>query len=1026
MPHSPVPVSDPARAGAEPRRAAGPGGEDAATSRRSWHRRASRPVTGWILALILVVLIHPWIPQSRWLLVHMVTLGLVTTSILVWGQHFTEALLKTRLAEESRPAQVRRIRLLTAGIVVTSAGMVLSQPWIALAGAALVSAAVLWYAVALGAQIRATLAPRFGVVVRAYQGAACLLPLGALLGTILAFSPGEPWQGRLLLAHQLLNVLGFVGITVTATLLTLWPTVLRTRLDPALLQRARGALLGMGVGVLGAVAFALAGSVVGGVAFLLAYTVSFAVLAAGLVAAAVRSARGPHRTPLPLFPILSIASGLLWFGGTLLALAAMWWGSADAQMATSLVAADAQRLTVPLVAGFLLQVLLGAMSHLLPVTMGGGPRATSAALREMSRLALLRVIVYNLALALLVLAETSSAMGGALLAALTVGTAEIAAFGSLTRVLVSSLAFAVLLSFVVLMLRGVRANLRERRREAPAPAESRPDDQRGDAGSAAAGTAAAGPVGPTGPPDAKDSAGASSTAVTASDRGDAAPGAVGRRGLTSALVGVGSVLGVTALGTSLDRSYGSYAGVGSSAAAPGADAAGAAGAATPTGRTTTARISMREMRFHPDAIDVPAGDELVIELVNDDPYDVHDLVLASGVASGRLQPGESTTMAAGVIGHDLAGWCSIVGHRAMGMTLQVRAVGAASSAAAPSGGAGTAVDPLTRVTADLQAPLGDGVVVRDAALPPSSGPGPQRLRLEVTETVAEIAAGVRMQAMTYNGTVVGPVIRSEIGAQLTVDLVNSGSMGHSLDLHAGRVAPDGPMRTIPPGEVLEYTITTDYAGVWLYHCSTMPMTVHLASGMLGALIVPPTGLAAADREYVLVQSDHYLVPEGADGFETPMAGHEHHSDGDGDGSSPQDGAAAGGAASTLVHPVSPAKIAAERPDFTVFNGHAHQYVQAPLQARVGERVRIWVLAAGPSRSISFHVVGAVFDTVFAEGEYLLRPDNATGGGSQALHLGAAQGGFVEMVFEEPGTYTAVNHAFADMERGARALITVTP
>jgi nitrite reductase (NO-forming) len=88
-------------------------------------------------------------------------------------------------------------------------------------------------------------------------------------------------------------------------------------------------------------------------------------------------------------------------------------------------------------------------------------------------------------------------------------------------------------------------------------------------------------------------------------------------------------------------------------------------------------------------------------------------------------------------------------------------------------------------------------------------------------------------------------------------------------------------------------------------------------------------------------------------------------------------------------------------------------------------VRLWVLAAGPARGISFHVVGGVFDTVFKEGEYLLRPENETGGGAQALGLAAAQGGFVELVFEEPGTYTAVNHSFVELERGARALITVT-
>lgn len=472
-----------------------------------------------------------------------------------------------------------------------------------------------------------------------------------------------------------------------------------------------------------------------------------------------------------------------------------------------------------------------------------------------------------------------------------------------------------------------------------------------------------------------------------------------RRALTGALLGLGSVLGVTALGAALDRAQGS---IPSDPTPGGAGRIG--GPVTATGETTTIAVSMVGMRFSPDVLEVPAGNTLVIELRNDDPHDVHDLVLASGTASGRLQPGQATTLQGELITHDLEGWCSIVGHRAMGMTLRIVAIGTAAGSdpdtdAAdsphPSGAGGA--DELARIPLDLQAAPGADHEVRDARLPASAGPE-QRVSLAMTELAAEIAPGLLMDAMTFGGTVVGPVLRSELGARLTVDLVNRGSMGHSLDLHAGRISPDRAMATIPPGGTHRYSITTEHAGIWLYHCSTMPMSVHLAAGMVGALIVPPAGLAAVDREYVLVQSEHYLVPEGAAGYDAAM--HEG------------------------AHPVSPAKIAAEQPDVTVFNGHANQYVHAPLEARVGERVRLWVLAAGPSRGISFHVVGGVLDTVFKEGEYLLRPDNENGGGAQTLDLAAAQGGFVELVFDEPGTYTAVNHSFVDMERGARALIRV--
>ena len=968
----------------------------APTGRGSWHRRASRPVSLWMLALIVVVLVHQWIPQSRWLLVHMVTLGLITTSIMVWGQHFTEALLKTRLGEESRPRQLARLRLLTLGVMVTILGMLPSWPWVVVLGALMVSAALVWYAAALGAQVRAALAPRFEFTVKAYIGAACLLPLGATLGAVMAFSPGEPWQGRLLLAHQVVNILGFVGITVTGTLLTLWPTVLRTRIEMVAARRSAGGLLGMFLSVLGASAGALFGSRLLGCAFLLAYLGSFAWVATTLLRVSVRASRQERRVPLPLFPVLSIAAGVSWFAMTVVGLLVLWWRSADEQLASSLVAADVQQLTVPLVAGFLLQVLLGAMSYLLPVTMRGGPRSTKAALGIMSRFAVLRVVTYNLALALWVLAEIGSGTSAALFSALTLGTADVTAFGSLSRVVLSLLAFAALACFPVLMGLAVRASIRLRGVELPMPARRAATDPAGPPqGGSAAPSPGPGtlPVGP--PPSA-----ATGTAVQDGDPAAAGPSpaapaphraeTMDRRALTGGLLGLGAVLGVTALGSALDRAQGSI---------PDGDGAGSgAGTITPTGSTTTIEVSMAEMRFSPDLLEVPAGDELVIELRNDDPYDVHDLVLASGVSSGRLQPGQNITVEAGVIGHDLEGWCSIVGHRSMGMTLRVSAVGSAHTGHASARDAAPAAEELARVRADLQQPPGSDHRVREALLPASAGED-QRLSLEISEVSAEIAPGVQMQAMTFDGTVVGPVLRSELGARLTVDLVNHGTMGHSLDLHAGTVSPDEVMRTIPPGESLEYSITTEHAGIWLYHCSTMPMSVHLAAGMVGALIVPPAGLAEVDREYVLVQSEHYLVPPGAAGAEEAAEGE--------------------------ALPVSPAKIAAERPDLTVFNGHANQYVHAPLEARVGERVRLWVLAAGPSRGLSFHVVGGVFDTVFKEGEYLLRPGNENRGGSQALDLASAQGGFVELVFDEPGTYTAVNHSFVEMERGARALITVT-
>jgi nitrite reductase (NO-forming) len=266
----------------------------------------------------------------------------------------------------------------------------------------------------------------------------------------------------------------------------------------------------------------------------------------------------------------------------------------------------------------------------------------------------------------------------------------------------------------------------------------------------------------------------------------------------------------------------------------------------------------------------------------------------------------------------------------------------------------------------------------------------------VKEVELEVAPGVRQKRWTFDGVVPGPTLHGRVGDTFVITLVNNGSMGHSVDFHAGEAAPDDVMRTIPPGGSLTYRFTAERAGVWMYHCSTMPMSAHIGAGMHGAVVIEPDGLPSVDRSYVLVQSEVYL---------------------DGDGRS-------------SVREVDAAAAAANLPDAVVFNGIANQYVARPLAARVGDRVRFWVLAAGPNRGSSFHVVGTQFDTVWSEGAYLLRggvgPTGDAGGGSQVLDLATAQGGFVELTARQPGHYAFVTHVMADAERGARGILAVTP
>jgi nitrite reductase (NO-forming) len=147
---------------------------------------------------------------------------------------------------------------------------------------------------------------------------------------------------------------------------------------------------------------------------------------------------------------------------------------------------------------------------------------------------------------------------------------------------------------------------------------------------------------------------------------------------------------------------------------------------------------------------------------------------------------------------------------------------------------------------------------------------------------------------------------------------------------------------------LTYTFTADHSGAWLHHCATTPMSLHIANGMFGSVIIDPPGLGAASQEFVFIRSELYLGPP--DGI----------------------------ADST--------KIEAERPDGVVFKGYYGQYTHAPIDVRAGERVRVWVVDAGPKFGTSFHVVGTQFDTAFKEGAYLLRPGNPEYGAAQMLNL----------------------------------------
>lgn len=895
---------------------------------RSWHRTAGKPVRWWLVALVIVIAAHRWIPDTRWLMVHMVTLGLITTSIMVWSQHFTEALLHHKLPDSDRPRQIVRIYGVTAGTALLIVGMLAGWWWLTVIAATVIGVMLTWHGLALLAQLRTALPARFGLTVRWYATAAFFLPAGAVFGAILARDLSATWHSRLLLAHQAVNVLGFVGLTVCATLLTLWPTILRTRMRDDAVRLSRIALPLMAAGSLLAAVFALLGTTPLTAAALLLYAAGAATV--GWLMLRTGMQRRPEG-----YMGWSVASGIAWLVVTTVLAA---WLVLTRGVETSV----AQSLTIPFVAGFLVQTLFGAMSYILPSTMGGGPATVRASLAAMNRAGVYRVTVANLCIALF---------------ALPAGVLP-----SWVRALVSIVGAVVLAAFIPLMISSAKVSIMARRR---AVAER------------AAGTAPADRIG--------------ATAAESSRRGMGAA--------TQFLAGVLTVLLAIAAGIAVaPQSAGFSLAGGNSSSAEG------------TGETTEVTMHARQdMRFDPSEIRVPQGNRLVVHLTNDDPTTVHDLVFANGATSGRLDPGASATVDVGVISNRLEGWCSVIGHRSMGMTVDVIPVDAQGQEVTATGTDGshgshghaehTGTDPAQ--AADLNAAPGEGFTTRSPALAPASDETVHRMTLDVQEVAREVAPGVTLDAWTYNGQYMGPTLRGKVGDTFEITLTNGGTMGHSVDFHAGDISPDQAMRTIAPGESLVYRFTAHRSGIWLYHCSTMPMSSHVAAGMFGAVMIDPPNLPSVDREYLLVQSETYLAAPSPDQPDLPEG---------------------------VNAVVDPEKIAAKQPSFTMFNGHATQYMHDPLTARPGERVRIWVLTAGPSEGLSFHVVGGQFDTVYKEGAYQLSPDgpgNPGGtGGAQALDLAPAQGGFVQLDFREPGTYTFVNHSFAEAERGARGLIRV--
>lgn len=403
-------------------------------------------------------------------------------------------------------------------------------------------------------------------------------------------------------------------------------------------------------------------------------------------------------------------------------------------------------------------------------------------------------------------------------------------------------------------------------------------------------------------------------------------------------------------------------------------AAGAAGAGA-VGGVTEVDVTLADISVSPNMIEVPAGEEVTVHVTNTGKLD-HDFKVEGTTGTALLKSGERADIVIGPFTADATVWCTVPGHKDAGMKMAVHVLGAAAA-----GGSATAttVPGVTNATIDGAAMPGTDWMGRDPVLAAKQSGKVHEIAFDATEKLIEVAPGVTQLMWTFNDQVPGPILHGNVGDTFRITLTNKGTMGHSIDFHASKVAWSDEMRTILPGESLVYEFEADYAGAFMYHCGTAPALHHIGNGMYGAIIIDPPGLQPVEEEFVVVQSELYLGPEGQPGDLTKMMNEEW--------------------------------------DAVVFNGYFAQYKFEPIQVEAGKRYRVWVINDGPNENSAFHIVGTIFDTVFKEGAFTLQPDE-TNGGSQVLDLQPAQGGFVEFSFAEDGLYPFVTHKFANVGKGA--------
>lgn len=331
--------------------------------RADWHMRANAFVILYLFAALVSGVFQQGGEDGEpaWLSVHLLLLGAVTNAIVTWSDHFVSALLWART--QNRTRQMTIISLLNVGIVGVLFSVSLHVQWLVIASASLICGVVVYYLRGMANLIKRSLNKRFEGVIAFYQFAGLMILIGIVLGVVDASKSDEDiWQSRIALAHLHVNLLGWVGLTIIGTLVTLWPTALRTQMHSEAISKARLGLKLLVGGTVGAVLGPLLD-----LSWMLAVSIVIYLVGALIAltpAGLLLRRRLPDRSSSWMMFIGTIGLATLLIGDFIFVL--------RFQTAEKILSSIEAHLLLILTM-WLLPILLGSLTYLLPVVLGRGP-----------------------------------------------------------------------------------------------------------------------------------------------------------------------------------------------------------------------------------------------------------------------------------------------------------------------------------------------------------------------------------------------------------------------------------------------------------------------------------------------------------------------------------------------------------------------------------------------------------------------------------------------------------------------------